>query len=153
MNRFIPPRSRGFFSSGFLYLCGESKPCLDAGSEGAEVADARDFVIRELDAEVIFEARKQFERLQAIDSQLLVEIVAWLEGGARDFEVCRRQIQDFIRCFLDCVHDDLHFTLAGANDARLRQVWMRAGIFDELAQSLHHGRPHEEFTENVDLVA
>ena len=41
------------FSSVSLCLRGKSKPCLDAGGEGAEVAYSRDFVIRELDAEVI----------------------------------------------------------------------------------------------------
>ena len=30
---------------------------------------------------------------------------------------------------------------------------MRAGIFDELAQSLHDGRLREELTENINLVA
>jgi hypothetical protein len=46
--------------SAALRLCGYSKSCLDAGGEGAKVADALDFVIRELDPEVVFEARKQF---------------------------------------------------------------------------------------------
>ena len=41
------------FSSVSLCLRGKSKPCLDPGGEGAKVAYSRDFVIRELDAEVI----------------------------------------------------------------------------------------------------
>ena len=59
-------------------LCGKSEPCLDAGGESVKVADALDFVIGKFDAEVIFEAREQFKRLQAVDPQFLVEIIAGL---------------------------------------------------------------------------
>jgi hypothetical protein len=41
---------------------------LDAGGEGAKVAYALDFVVGELDAEVIFEAAEEFESLQTIDA-------------------------------------------------------------------------------------
>ena len=76
--------------SVLLRLYGNSEPCLDARGEGAEIADALNFVIGQLDAEVVFEAREQFKRLQAVDSELLVEIVAGLEAGARDFKMGRR---------------------------------------------------------------
>ena len=56
-----------------------SEPRLDARGERMEVGDALHFVIRQLDAEMIFQAREQFERLQAVDPQLLVKIVARLK--------------------------------------------------------------------------
>ncbi len=59
-----------------FYSAWRSEPCLDARGECVEVADALDFVIREFHAEMIFETREQFERLQAVDPQFLVEIVA-----------------------------------------------------------------------------
>ena len=49
---------------------------LNARSECAKVADALNFVIGQLDAEMIFEAREQFKGLQTIDPELFVEIVA-----------------------------------------------------------------------------
>jgi hypothetical protein len=41
---------------------------LDAGGESAEVAYALDFVVGELDAEVVFKAAEEFEGLEAIDA-------------------------------------------------------------------------------------
>ena len=104
MNRFIPSRSRGFFSSVSLCLRGQSKPCLDAGGERAEVANSRDFVVRKLDVEVIFKAREQLKGLQAVDPQLLVEIVAGLKFCARNFELRRSEIQNFFGSLLYCLH-------------------------------------------------
>ena len=48
---------------------------LDAGGEGAEVAYALDFVVGELDAEVIFQAAEEFESLEAVNAQLSEEVV------------------------------------------------------------------------------
>src|ERR1019366_4392402 len=114
MNRFIPSRSwqhhekraLAFEPRCFpLCLCGKSKSCLNARSEGAEVADALDFVIGKFDAEVIFEACEQFERLQAVDPKLLVEIIAGLESGARNFKMGSGQIQNFLGRLFDGFHD------------------------------------------------
>ena len=70
MNRFIPSRSRqrprehgidirmSLPLSVSPCICGKSESCLDASSEGAEVADALDFVIGKLDAEMVFETRE-----------------------------------------------------------------------------------------------
>src|SRR5579864_7024166 len=83
---------------------GQSKPRLDARGEGVEVADAGDFVIGELHAKVIFEASKQFQRLQAVDVQFLEEVVIGLEVGARNLELRRGQIQDFFRSLVQSFH-------------------------------------------------
>src|SRR6476620_8899781 len=58
---------------------------------------------------MIFEPCEQFERLQAVDSQFIVEIVAGLKFGAREFEMRSREIQNFIRGLFNCFHDRLLF--------------------------------------------
>ena len=117
MNRFIPSwswlRRHEHGIDIFMSLplsvspciCGKSESCLDARGEGAEVTDSLDLVIRQLDVEVVFEAREQFKRLQAVDPELLVEIVAGLEAGARHLEVRRRQIQDFVGRLFKSFHE------------------------------------------------
>ena len=74
-----------FVESFYSAWC--SEPGLDAFSKRVEIADALDLVIWKLDIEMIFQAREQFKRLQAVDSQLLVEIVARLKFGPREFEM------------------------------------------------------------------
>jgi hypothetical protein len=88
-----------------LWLYGFLQPGLDPAGEGAEVADALHLVIRQLNAKVVFEAREQFEGLQAVDIEFLVEIVARLEVCPPDFEVVRRQIQDFLGCLFEGFHE------------------------------------------------
>src|ERR1700722_2144016 len=87
-----------------------SEPRLDSLSECVKIADALDFIIRKLHAKMIFEAREQFERLQAVDPQLLIEIVARLEVGARKFEMSGGEIQDFVGRLFDCFHEWFYFT-------------------------------------------
>ena len=80
------------------------------GGEGAEIADSRDFVIRELDAKMILEAREQLESLQAVDTQFLEEIIIGMKFRARDFEVRRSEIQDLIGCLFNRLHNCLYST-------------------------------------------
>lgn len=83
---------------------------MDAVGEGSEVADALNLVIWKLNTEVIFKAREEFKRLQAVDPEFLVEIVAGLKLGTRDFEMGCRKIQDFVRGLFDCFHNWFYFT-------------------------------------------
>ena len=69
--------------------------------ERAEIADALQFVIRQLDVEMLLEPREQVERLQAVDAERLEEIVVRLELFARHFEMRRGELQDFVRCLFD----------------------------------------------------
>ena len=62
---------------------------MDAGGEGAEVAYALDFVVGELDAEVVFETAEEFESLEAIDAELLEEVVVGREGVRGHLKVIR----------------------------------------------------------------
>src|SRR6266851_2566164 len=85
-----------------LYSAQCSEPGLDACSESMKIADALNFVIRKFHAKVIFKAGEQFERLQAVDAELLVEIDVWLQFGARDFEMRGGKSKDLIRGFFQC---------------------------------------------------
>ena len=87
------------------YSAWRSEPCLDARRESMKVADTLYFVIREFHAKVIFEAREQFQRLQAVDPQLFIEIVARLKLSARKFEMSGGKIQDFVCSLFDRFHD------------------------------------------------
>ena len=101
-------------ASTALCLRGQLKSCLDAGGEGAEVAYSSDFVIGELDAKVVFKPSEKFKGLQAVDSQFLEEIVIRLKVGARNLEVRRGEIQNFIGCLVEGFHtrgmNHLYFT-------------------------------------------
>jgi hypothetical protein len=80
------------------------KPGLNALSEGAEVAHALELVVGQLDVEMLFEPAKQFKRLQAVNAQLLEEIVLGMEFGARDVEVGGGKIEDFAGGLVEGAH-------------------------------------------------
>ena len=60
---------------------------LDTGGECSEVGDARDFIVRKLDAKMVFEARKEIEGLEAVNAELLEEIIAGGESPRSDIEM------------------------------------------------------------------
>jgi len=93
-----------------LYSEGCSEPRLDARCQRLEITDALYFVIGKLHVEVIFQTREQFQCLQAVDTKLLVEIVARLKVGTRNFEMSGGEIQDFVGRLLDRFHDSEYFT-------------------------------------------
>jgi hypothetical protein len=59
---------------------------------------------------MIFQASEQFERLQAVDAELLVKIVCRREVIAWVFKMGRRKIQDFVGGLLNSSHDRPYFT-------------------------------------------
>src|ERR1035438_2134495 len=65
------------------------QPCLNLGGKCAEIGHALQFVIRQLNPEVIFQLREQVERLQAVDTERLEEVFVGREFLARHFEVRR----------------------------------------------------------------
>ena len=77
---------------------------MDSGGEGAEVAYALDFVIRELDAEMIFEAAEKFERLQTVDAELLEEVVIRRERIGGNLEMLGGEVQHFLGGLIDGTH-------------------------------------------------
>src|SRR5579859_7658947 len=59
---------------------------------------------------MIFQAAEHFERLQAVNAQLLEKIVIRSERTGRHFEVLRRQIEDFLRGLFQCAHGKVNLT-------------------------------------------
>ena len=77
-----------------------------------KVADALDFVVGKFHAEMIFEAREEFECLQAVNPQFFVEIVAGLKVRARKFEMRGSEDSRYSvgRLLRSLFHDRSHFT-------------------------------------------
>jgi len=69
---------------------------LNPFSQGPEVADALNFVVRQLDAEMTFEAGEHLQRLQAVDAESLEKIVSRRERSGGQLKVLRRQVQHFL---------------------------------------------------------
>src|SRR5882762_616702 len=94
-----------------LWLCDSvanplfSQTGLDAFGEGFEVADALHFVVRGFDVEVIFDAREEFQSLQAVDAQLLEKVVLRRKSSRGQFEMRSSQIQHFPSGLFQCWHD------------------------------------------------
>ena len=66
----------------------------------AEIRDALQFVIRQLDMKMILDARQKIERLQAIDAQRLEKIIIGLELRSRHRKMLRRKNQNLLCCVL-----------------------------------------------------
>jgi hypothetical protein len=81
---------------------------LNAGGEGAEVAYALDFVVGELDAEVIFEAAEEFEGLQAVDAELFEEVVVGREGVGWNLEMLGGEGQHLLGGLVDGAHGEVN---------------------------------------------
>ena len=81
-----------------------SKPRFDAFGQRAKVADALHFVIRQLDVEMVFEPREQFERLQAVNAKRFEKVVVGCQRSAFDFEMRGRERQNFVNDLFVCKH-------------------------------------------------
>ncbi len=82
-----------------------SKSGFDAFSQRAKVADALHFVIRQLDAEMVFESRQQFKRLQAVNAEGFEKIVVRRECRAIRFEMGGRKRQNFVNDLFESTHN------------------------------------------------
>ena len=81
-----------------------SKPGMNLLCQSAEIGDALQLVIGKLDPKMTFQFREQIQSLQAVDAERFEKIVVGMEFRARNFEVNRGEIQDFIEGFLGCRH-------------------------------------------------
>jgi hypothetical protein len=77
---------------------------LDPLGERAEVGYALEFVIRELDLEMLFDAAEEIEGLQAVDAELFEEIVIGGKLLALNFEMFGCEAQDFVCGVVNGVH-------------------------------------------------
>jgi hypothetical protein len=107
--------------------------------ESAEVAYTLKFVIGELNLEMLLDARQEIERLKAIDSKLLEEVVVGSQLFLGDLEMVGSQAKDFIDCILECAHALLSCHKFG--EFRFSPVSMRpcSGAGVEYVQSLWLG--------------
>src|SRR5579871_1488348 len=85
---------------------------LDARGQRAEIAHALHLVVGQLDIEMIFDAAQQFERLQAVDAQLLEEIVISRKRARRHVEMLRGQVEDLLSRLVDGTHEQLNLSLS-----------------------------------------
>jgi hypothetical protein len=72
--------------------------------EGAEIGYALEFIVGELDLEMLFDAGEEVEGLQAVDAELLEEIVVGGELIALDFEMFGGEAEDFVGGFVQGGH-------------------------------------------------
>jgi hypothetical protein len=72
--------------------------------EGAEIGYALEFVVGELDLEMLFDAGEEVEGLKAVDAELFEEIVVGGELIALDFEMFGGEAKDFVGGFVQGVH-------------------------------------------------
>jgi len=99
------PKRRGALRRrNYIFLNQASEAGLDALGECFEVADALNFIVGEFDAEMIFQAGEHFEGLQAVDAELLVEIVVGRKGACGDFELHGSELKDLLRGLFDGAH-------------------------------------------------
>src|SRR5580700_1145147 len=85
-----------------------SQPGLDAARQRAKVRDTLQFVIRQLDVEMVFQLGQEIERLQAVDVQRFEKIIVGRELLARHFEVRGGEREYLVerlvrRCHVHCV--------------------------------------------------
>src|SRR5271156_276575 len=92
----------------FSWLHASMSPWLEPGlnplGESAEVGYALEFVVGELDLEMLFDAREEVECLEAVDAEFSEEIVVGGELVALDFEMFGGEVQDFIGGLVNGVH-------------------------------------------------
>src|SRR5580692_6388855 len=86
-----------------------SQPSLDPVGQRSEIRHALEFVVRQLDAKMIFQPRQQIERLQAVHAERLKEVVVRGQRLSRHFEVSRCKVQYFIKCLFMYRHYHITF--------------------------------------------
>src|SRR5438552_11042197 len=82
-------------------LCSESSQSrLNLLCQRPEIRHPLQFVIRQLDSEVMLEPRQQIECLQTVDSERLKKVVVGRELFPRHFKMQSRKIQDLFECVI-----------------------------------------------------
>lgn len=78
---------------------------LNARRQSAEVSNTLQFVVGQLDFEMLLKPGKQIERLQAVDSQGLKEIVVRRKLSPRHFEMRGCEVQHFFNSLISSGHN------------------------------------------------
>jgi len=80
------------------------KPHLDPIRQRPEIRHALQFIVRQLDAEVMLQSRQQVESLQAVDPERLEEVIVGRKLFSRHFKVASGETQNFVKRLLVCSH-------------------------------------------------
>jgi hypothetical protein len=72
------------------------QPCLDSLRQRAEIGDALQLIIGQLNVEVLLEAREQAQGLKAVDAEFLEEVVVGREALARHLELRGSEVEDLV---------------------------------------------------------
>jgi hypothetical protein len=89
---------------------------LDTLSQRAEIAHTLDFIVRQLDSEVIFETRKKFERLEAVNAELFEKIVGWRERTGGHIEMLTGKIDDFLCGLVESAHAFMNLSFSSKEE-------------------------------------
>src|ERR1700732_4543477 len=86
-----------------------SQSRLDPAGESPEVGDSLQFVVWELDIEMVLEPSQQFQRLQAVNPERFEEVVIGSELLTWDLELRRRKAKDFVQRLFTVCHCFISF--------------------------------------------
>lgn len=94
------------------------QPRLNPLRQCLEIRDALQFVIRQLDFEMLLQACEKAERLQAVDAELLKEVIVGRKLRARDLKLRGGQVEDLINGLLFGSHNFPRADTAGRRGSR-----------------------------------
>src|SRR5947209_469483 len=80
------------------------QPALNPLRQRAEISYALQFVIRQLDIEMLLQPREKAERLQTIYAQFFEKIIVGQKALPRDFELCGGKLKNFVGSLLLASH-------------------------------------------------
>src|SRR5262244_1084107 len=104
-----PPMEIGPSTRGRSFETTVLQSGLNALRQRAEIGDALQFVVWQLDMEMVFQSSQKIERLQAIYTQSLKEVVIGRESFARNLEVRRGEVKNLVECLVLGAHS--HFII------------------------------------------
>src|SRR5512146_3036338 len=92
-----------------------SESGLDTLGQRPEIAHPLQLVVRQLHLKMVLQAGEQFQSLQAVNAQLLEEVVVGRQLFPRHFEVSGRQDQNFVESLLGSAHHSFSFSMAAVS--------------------------------------
>src|SRR5260370_1061097 len=94
-----------------MMIAARSPTLKSASSSARQSRRALQFVVRQLDAEVMLQSRQQIERLQAVDSQRPEEVVVGRKFFPRHLKVGRRKIENLVERVIGRRHEYCAFQI------------------------------------------
>jgi len=100
----VPASIRAGCRNPLLLLFFPLQPCLNALGEIPKVGHTLKFVIRQFHTKMILEAGEQFQRLQAVDPELLEKIIVRRQLLSRNTKRSRCKAQNFLNRLIERWH-------------------------------------------------